>query len=1108
MSDRFQPLSISQIAPWVFGELDRRGTIFGIPQETFFRPQAGDAFRTAMYGQALETPFGVAAGPHSQMAQNIVAAWLQGSRFIELKTVQTLDELEISKPCIDMQDEGYNVEWSQELKIDQSFNEYLMAWVLIHALHHKLGFAGSPGMIFNMSVGYNLEGILKPNVQRFLACMDDAGAALEETVAAVAKAYPAIRDVAIPRRLSNNVTLSTMHGCPPDEIGKIAAYLIEERGLQTNVKLNPTLLGPERLRGILNGLLGFKQVTVPDEAFGHDLKYPDALKILNDLRARAEKKGVAFGVKLSNTLEVINHRKAFSAKEKMMYLSGRPLQAITVNLAAKLAAEFAGDLRMSYAGGADCWNVADLLACGMSTITSSSDLLRPGGYARTLQYVSETEAAMKAAGAENLDEFILAKAGEKDGDVATAALANLLNYAEEVASNPLYLRDTFERQETKSRRPLGFFDCVKAPCTDTCPIDQDVPGYMDAVKRDALDDAAAIVRRDNVMGATLGRACNHACELTCVRTHYDQPLAIREIKRFIMENGTDPALDVGAARLGSVAIIGAGPCGLSAAGFLREGGLSVTVFDAREQAGGMTTTTLPQYRSLPKVVQKDVARLAAAGVDFRFGQVAGKDFTLEGLRQDGYGYIVVAVGAQKGMPLGIEGQEAQGVLDGMEFLRMARDGDLKVLKGRVGVVGGGDVAMDCARVAKRLGGDVSVIYRRTTEEMPAHREEVVGLLKEGIPIRELSAPKAVVVANGKTAGLRCSKMELGEPDASGRRRPIEVPGADFTLDLDVLVAAIGQQPAMEFLDGSGIAKNRKGYIVADATGATSLDNVFAGGDAVNDGPLTLVKAQGDGKRIAAEILRRAAGIPYPAEAMRCVGGLDMPIEIRKRATRMARVGIPELPAFGRMGFDEVVQTLTYEAAQSETERCLRCDRFCSICTSVCPNHAFLTYESKPFAAELAAWTIQGGKAVEGKPEAFSAAQAYQTAVLTDFCNECGNCATFCPTAGRPYADKPRIYVSKSEFEAQENNAFRIAGTGAGRKIAGRFGGATHVLAPKGTGYEYSAPGLTVELDANLRPGGEPRISAPDGTCVGLVPAAILKVLLGGIAPEQIPLVAE
>ncbi len=1108
MSDRFQPLSIRQVAPWVFGELEKRGSVFGIPKELFFRPAAGDAFRTSIYGQALDTPFGVAAGPHSQMAQNIVAAWLTGSRFVELKTVQTLDELEVSKPCIDILDEGYNVEWSQELKVDQSFNEYLMGWVLVHALQHKLGFKGAPGMVYSMSVGYNLEGILKPNVQSYLARMDDAGSALEATIAEVAKVYPGVRDIPIPSRLSDNVTLSTMHGCPPDEIGRIAAYLIEERGLHTNVKLNPTLLGPELLRGILNVDLGFRQVTVPDEAFGHDLKYPDAIQILTDLRAKAAKKGVEFGVKLSNTLEVINHRQEFSAKEKMMYLSGRPLQAITVNLAAKLAREFGGDLMMSYAGGADCWNMADLLACGMTTITTSSDLLRPGGFSRTLQYISETAAAMEAAGAKDLTAFILAKAGAKDGDAKAAALANLVRYADAVKTDPLYLRDTFERHTTKTKRPLGLFDCVKAPCVDICPISQDVPGYMQAVMDGKFDEAAAIVRIDNQMGHTLGRACDHDCELPCTRVHYDHPLAIREMKRFIMETGKDPVLKVGSARPGKVAIIGAGPCGLSAAGFLREGGIEVKVFDSRAQAGGMGTMTIPAYRLLPAVVERDVKRLEAGGVTFAFGQTAGRDFTLESLRRDGYEFIIVAAGAQKGVSLGIEGQDAEGVLDGIPWLRDVWDGKVTSLQGRVGVIGGGDVAMDCARVSKRLGGDVTVIYRRTREEMPAHHEELMSLLHERIPIKELSAPKSIVVENGQVKGLRCSTMQLGEPDDSGRRRPVEVPGADFTIELDHVIAAIGQQPLLDFLKGSGIETNRKGFVVADAKGITSVENVFAGGDAVNDGPLSLVKAQNDGKQIAAEILRRVAGVEPAEEPMRCTGGLDLPAELLKQAIRIPRVEIPELPFDHRMRLEEVIQTLSTEAAQAEAARCMRCDRFCSLCTSVCPNQAFLTYATVPFSADLAAWTVQGGQVVADKPVKFAVVQASQTAVLTDYCNECGNCATFCPTAGRPYVDKPRIYVHKGEFEAQADNAFRITGAGADRMIAGRFGGETHALAPKGAGFVYCAPGLAVELGANLQPVAKPEVSAPDGAVLGLVPAAVLKSLLCGIAPEQLPVVDE
>ena len=242
--------------------------------------------------------------------------------------------------------------------------------------------------------------------------------------------------------------------------------------------------------------------------------------------------------------------------------------------------------------------------------------------------------------------------------------------------------------------------------------------------------------------------------------------------------------------------------------------------------------------------------------------------------------------------------------------------------------------------------------------------------------------------------------------------------------------------------------------------------------------------------------------------MRCTGGLDLPERLRQQATRIPRVDVPELPLTKRNGFDEVILTMTPAVAQAEAARCLRCDQFCSICTSVCPHQAFLTYQSKPFSADLATWTVRGGRAMADKPQRFAVIQASQTAVLTDFCNECGNCATFCPTAGRPYVDKPRLYVSKSEFEAQADNAFRITGSGAARKIAGRFGGATHELAPQGAGYVYRAPGLSVALDANLKPQSAPEVSAAEGATLGLVPAAILATLLRGIAPEQLPVEEE
>ena len=224
MGDRFHQISMEALTDWVFDELEQEDQLFGIPRSAFFVPSLDDPFRIEEYGVEMDTPFGVAAGPHSQMAQNIIVSWLVGARFLELKTVQTLDELDINKPCIDCEDEGYNVEWSQELKVHESFDEYLRAWVLIYALHHKLGFpTPDPGMIFNMSVGYNLEGILEPNVQWYLDVMRDASDYLPSYVDIVAKRYPKIADVDIPSELSNTITLSTMHGCPPDEIERIMA---------------------------------------------------------------------------------------------------------------------------------------------------------------------------------------------------------------------------------------------------------------------------------------------------------------------------------------------------------------------------------------------------------------------------------------------------------------------------------------------------------------------------------------------------------------------------------------------------------------------------------------------------------------------------------------------------------------------------------------------------------------------------------------------------------------------------------------------------------------------------------------------------------------------
>jgi len=497
VSDRFRPLPLARLVDWIADELEIKDSIFGIPQQLFFKPSIADRFRTEVYGQTLDTPLGVAAGPHSQLAQNIVVSWLCGARFIELKTVQTLDELEIPKPCIDMQDEGYNVEWSQELKVEESFHEYLNAWVIIHALHKRLGLPGAtPGLIFNLSVGYDLAGIRQENMQSFLDRVEDAGEDLERCTRVVARRLPEVADISVPSRLSDNVTLSTMHGCPPGEIGSIVEYLLRERGLHCSVKLNPTLLGPEHVRQILNDRLGFTDLSIPDEVFANDLAYPEAFTLVQDLMGSAARLGLVFGVKLTNTLAVTNHRQIFAPAETTMYLSGRPLHALTVHLAHRLAEDFVPPPLMSFSGGADALNTPSLLRAGMRTVTVCSDILRPGGYLRFGQYLENIGASMDTEGAETIDGFIMSSATDDTMSVADAARINLRKYAVSTLSDPTLHKETYERQHTKTVRRLGLFDCIEAPCTDICDVDQKVPEYMRRVRDGDLAGAAAIIYTD------------------------------------------------------------------------------------------------------------------------------------------------------------------------------------------------------------------------------------------------------------------------------------------------------------------------------------------------------------------------------------------------------------------------------------------------------------------------------------------------------------------------------------------------------------------------------------------------------------------------------------
>jgi len=1013
MSELFQPITADQLFSWVFSELESRDSVFGISRRHVFVPPEDGAYETTVFGHRLETPFGPAAGPHTQMAQNIVAAWLCGARYIELKTVQTLDELEVAKPCIDMEDEGYNVEWSQELKVHESVEEYVRAWVLIHALHRKLGFSGdTPGIVFNLSVGYDLAGIQQPNMQWFLDGMQDASEHKHTLIDQLARYYPAVVDLEIPDQLSDNVTLSTMHGCPPDEIENISRFLMQEQGLHTLVKCNPTLLGSERVRKILNDDLRYRDVVVPDEAFAHDLDYSEAVPMLKNLRGVARDCGLEFGVKLSNTLEVENFRPVFDAKEKTMYLSGRPLHAITVNLASMLAEEFDDKLLMSFSAGANCFNAPDLLAAGMQTVTTCSDLLKTGGYLRLSQYIENLDKAMALAGAASLDEF---RAG---------AELDLRDYAERTVSDSHYKKDTFDTAHTKTSRELLYFDCIEAPCVDECPLSQKVPQYMRAVRNGDEAEALRVVQADNPLPCVLGRVCDHLCEQVCVRNHLDAPVAIRDIKRFISDLEDAPAANRAVQSLHSrVAIIGGGPGGMAAAKELASAGCEVEVFEQRHYAGGMVGGAVPEYRLPRDILDRDIDPLEDLGVIFHYGKTAGDDFGLARLRRNGFDNIVIMVGAQLSKTLGLEHEDCDGVIDALKFLRQAREERPVDLGKRIGVIGAGDTAMDCARVSKRLSdGEVCLVYRRTIDQMPADREEIAHLVEEGVEVNEMCKPHRLVVEDGKLRGLVCRRMEYrGDRDASGRKVPHELPDTEFEMQLDTLIVAVSQNAILDFLDGEAIELNERGYIKADpATFETSLAGVYAGGDVANEGPASIVKAAAAGKAIARAILNRDEPVTLSA-----ANEVDTTQLLRRKSRRAWRAPAPQLPLDDRQGFDEVVLTYEKRQARKEASRCLDCDVYCSLCVGVCPNLALQTYETDPSDS-----IVQ---------------QRYQVAVLADLCNECGNCTTFCPASGRPYRDKPRLFLDRKDFEAEDDNAFMIFRNDGDWSMDARYRGKTHHL---------------------------------------------------------------
>ena len=798
MSEKMIPIPYDRLLEQVCHEYETYGTIFGVSHIWKGTEKTLPIFG----GEKLESPFGPAAGPNTQLAQNIIAAYAAGARFFELKTVQIMDGEElaacVNRPCILAKDEGYNCEWSTELTVPQAMEEYVKAWNVLKVISEKYGLGAPDGFVFNMSVGYTLEGIQSPKITAYLDGMRDAG-------------------------VSRSVTISTLHGCPPREIELIANYLIGERGLHTYVKCNPTLLGYDFCRKTMDSL-GYDYMVFDDRHFREDLQWADAVPMFRRLQALAEEKGVEFGLKLTNTFPVDVAAGELPSEE--MYMSGRALYPLTTELARRIAEEFGGKLRVSYSGGADWNSMETLFGAGIWPITMATNLLRPGGYNR-----------MKQLG-EMLEKKDYAPFAGIDVEKAKAIAAGSL-------ADPWYKKPIKPAPDRKTEGVSPLIDCFIAPCREGCPIHQDIPAYVRLCGEGKFEEALSFITERNPLPHITGTICAHPCMGKCTRQYYEGPVDIRGCKLEAAEHAY-PALLSSIQKPPSngkkVAVIGAGPAGIAAASFLARSGCDVTVFEKAENAGGIVSRVIPSFRISEDAIEKDVALAKAWGARFMFGTEVRYLDQLAGFTD-----VVVCTGAWVPGTLPLEKGEAMNVI---EFLAEYKKHPRRAMLGRhVIVVGGGNTAMDAARAALRVPGvkDVTVVYRRDVRNMPADEAELNEALAEGVKFRNLLAPVSLERRN-----LRCEVMALGERDEKGRRAPVGT-GEYELLRADAVIAAVGEKTDTALYKALGVALDEKGRPVLEAaTGRTSLPNVYMAGDGAK-GPSTVVEAIAGAARAAKAI---------------------------------------------------------------------------------------------------------------------------------------------------------------------------------------------------------------------------------------------------------------
>ena len=507
-----------------------------------------------------------------------------------------------------------------------------------------------------------------------------------------------------------------------------------------------------------------------------------------------------------------------------------------------------------------------------------------------------------------------------------------------VLSTLKYFRDEYDAHVKEKKCPAAACDALMiSPCQHTCPVGIHIPKYVAHIAAGEYQQAIDTIRERNPFPSICGRICHHPCEFRCRRGELDEPLAIRELKRFVadwyFEHVTEDPEPFPQTHAEKVAVIGAGPTGLSCAYFLTQMGYPASVFEALPVGGGMLSVAIPEFRLPKEVIQREIDYIAKKGVDIRYNAPINANFTVEDIKKQGYKAVFVAAGAQRSQRIGIPGEleEVAGFYYGLRFLRDVKLGRQVVVGRRIAILGGGNVALDAARTALRLGADeVNIYYRRSREEMPVTEIEYDQAIAEGVQVSFLVSPTRIVSENWQVTGLQCIRMKLGEPDESGRRRPSPITGSEFFAEADTVIAAVGQAPDLSFLPAdSALERTRLETLVVDNnTLSTNVSGVFAGGDFVS-GPGMVIDAIAAGRRAAIAIDKYLKGDTSRVEIYDLKARVisESPSQdVEESWEVQPRLKVPILPVQKRkISFDEVELLYPEEKARQEARRCLRCD---------------------------------------------------------------------------------------------------------------------------------------------------------------------------------------